>query len=70
MVRLVVTGPVPRREDRRELVEDVRAVRLPGSATRAPVRISGAAAFRWVGKRPFGIRPFVTVIMLASAPPT
>jgi hypothetical protein len=32
--------------------------------------MSGHSAFGWVGKRPFGARPFVTVIMLASAPPT
>ncbi len=31
---------------------------------------NGAAAFGCVGKRPFGARPFVTVIALASAPPT
>ena len=68
VVRRVVAGRVARDEDRRELVEDVLAVRLGIASSSCRRRTS---AWRRCGATPAaaGKRPFVAIIGLTSGPP-
>ena len=70
VARLVVARPVARGEDRGELVERQLCRREPDTARPARSAASRAAAFGWVASSFGGSFPFVTVIALASAPPT